>query len=89
MSTFLLCIAAGILAVTVVGLWRAVRGPAITDRLGAVQMLGSGAIAALMLAATASGARGAIDVALVLALLAPFATIGVVHARLGRDGDIA
>lgn len=54
------------------GLGRILRGPADADRLMAVQLLGTGGSAALLLLAVATENVAVIDVALVLALLAAF-----------------
>lgn len=80
MNSVFLIAAAGVLATVVLGLVRVVRGPAATDRLMAAQLLGTGGIAALLLFAVATGMRAALDVALTLAVLAPFATVGVLRS---------
>ena len=79
MAEFLLCAAIFILLLTAVGLLRVLRGPADADRMMAAQLLGTGGIAALLLLATATGLPGALDVAVVLALLAAFAAVTFVH----------
>jgi multicomponent Na+:H+ antiporter subunit F len=72
--------AAGLIVLTVaVGLVRILRGPDDVDRLMAVQLLGTGGIAALLLTAYATGVPGVDDVALGLALLAAFATMAFVN----------
>jgi multicomponent Na+:H+ antiporter subunit G len=66
--------AAGLVLVLVaIGLLRILRGPQNVDRMMAAQLLGSGGIAVLLLAA-GGGLPGAADVALTLALLASFVT---------------
>jgi multicomponent Na+:H+ antiporter subunit F len=73
--------AAGIVLLTVLGgLWRVLRGPDPADRLMAAQLLCTGAIAALLLLATATGTAAMLDVALVLALLGAFASAAFVLA---------
>jgi multicomponent Na+:H+ antiporter subunit F len=79
MADFFLAAAALIVATTAIGLFRILRGPARADRLMATQLLGSGGVSALLLAEV-RGARGAVDVALVLALLAAFSGIAFVKA---------
>jgi multicomponent Na+:H+ antiporter subunit F len=74
MPEFLLFAAAVILLMVAGGLIRILRGPADVDRIMAVQLLGTGGIAALLLGTTTS-LPGAVDVALVLALLAAFAAV--------------
>ncbi|MFO0875514.1 MAG: monovalent cation/H+ antiporter complex subunit F [Phycisphaerales bacterium] len=78
MSTFLLVAAGFVLALVAAGLLRILRGPAVADRLMAAQLLGTGGIAALVLLGVATAEDSALDVALILALLAPFATIAFV-----------
>ena len=46
----------------------------------AAQLLGTGGVGALLLFGAATGASAAVDVALILALLAAFASIGFVKA---------
>lgn len=75
MTTFLLAAAAGVLATVALGLVRVVRGPARTDRMMAAQLLGTGGLGALLLFGVATGTPAALDVALLLAVLTPFATV--------------
>jgi multicomponent Na+:H+ antiporter subunit F len=83
----LLFAAAGLILLTVAaGLVRVLYGPGEVDRMMAVQLLGTGGIAALLLAASASGVAGVEDVALGLALLAAFASIAFVNSA-ERDPD--
>ncbi len=79
MSNFLMGAAAFVLLVVAVGMIRILRGPGDAERMMAAQLLGSGGIAALLLSATA-GASAVTDVALILALLAAFASIAFVKA---------
>lgn len=83
MNTFLLLIAVSVLLLALLGLIRALRAQAPTDRLVAVQLLGSGALAALLVAGVIVPLPAALDAALVLALLAPFAPMAVL-AGSGR-----
>jgi multicomponent Na+:H+ antiporter subunit F len=83
MAEFLIAAAAFILATVALGLVRILRGPAVADRMMAAQLLGSGGMAVLLLLAQATDAPAAIDVALVLALLAAFATVALVQERRG------
>ena len=88
MSEFLLA-AAGLIVLTVaVGLARILRGSDDVERLMAVQLLGTGGIAALLLIAYATHVPGVEDVALGLALLAAFATIAFVNLIDADQGDI-
>jgi multicomponent Na+:H+ antiporter subunit F len=84
----LLLAAAGLIVLTVaVGLARILRGPTDVERLMAVQLLGTGGIAALLLIAYATNVPGVEDVALGLALLAPFATIAFINLLDADKGD--
>jgi len=80
MPEFLLAAAGFVMAMVALGLVRILRGPDDADRMMAAQLLGTGGIAALLLVATALGASAIIDVALILALVAVFATAAFVVA---------
>jgi multicomponent Na+:H+ antiporter subunit F len=67
------------------GLARILRGPGSSDRLMAAQLAGSGGVAVLLLLAAAMGQPAIIDVALMLAILAVFATVGFVNWRSTPD----
>jgi len=74
MADFLFAAAAFVLLVVAAGLIRILRGPGDAERMMAAQLLGSGGIAALLLSAS-NGTTAVTDVALILALLAAFASI--------------
>jgi multicomponent Na+:H+ antiporter subunit F len=74
MVEFLYVMAGLVLAAVAVGLFRILRGPTDVDRMMSAQLLGTGGIAALLLAAAASGVSAAHDLALLIALLAAFAS---------------
>ena len=80
MTEFLLGMALLVLVLTALGLLRVLRGPGDADRMMAAQLLGTGGIAVLLLLGEASGRAEAVDVALILALLAAFASIAFVKA---------
>jgi len=85
MNIFLLASGGFVLLMVAVGLIRILRGPGDAERMMAAQLLGSGGIAALLLGAT-TGTSAVADVALILALLAAFASIAFVKAsRHGRQ----
>jgi multicomponent Na+:H+ antiporter subunit F len=84
MPEFLLAAAGFVMAMVALGLVRVLRGPDDLDRMMAAQLLGTGGIAALLLVATAVGVNAIVDVALVLALVAAFATAAFV-AGAPRD----
>jgi multicomponent Na+:H+ antiporter subunit F len=84
MPEFLLGAAGFVLLMVAVGWIRILRGPAEADRVMAAQLFGTGGIAALLLLGAANGVAGMIDVALVLAVLAVFASIAFVKAGTGE-----
>ncbi|MFO7481578.1 monovalent cation/H+ antiporter complex subunit F [Oceanibaculum nanhaiense] len=81
MTDFLLAAAIFVLAMVALGLVRILRGPGDADRMMAAQLLGTGGIASLLLAGSATGEAATIDVALTLALLAAFASFAFVKAH--------
>jgi multicomponent Na+:H+ antiporter subunit F len=86
-TTFLLAAAALVLLLTAVGLKPLLRARTEADRIMAVQLLGSGGIAALLLFAEGAERYAAIDVSLTLALLAAFVSVAL--AKSARRGDPA
>lgn len=78
MADYLLASSGFVLAIVAVGLVRVLRGPANADRMMAAQLLGTGGIATLLLMAAAMDVSALVDVALVLALLAAFASVAFV-----------
>ena len=89
MTEFLLAAATFVLAMVALGLVRILRGPGDADRMMAAQLLGTGGIASLLLAGTATGEAATIDVALTLALLAAFASFAFVKAHPAPRHDEA
>ena len=87
MADFLLAAAAFVLAVVVVGLVQVLRGPGRADRIMAVQLLGTGGVAVLLLLAQAVAMAGVVDVSLVLGLLAAFVAIAFVKAARRPAAD--
>lgn len=81
MTAFYLAAALFILLTLAAGLARVFRGPGSPDRLMAAQLAGSSGIAVLLLLAVAMGQPAIIDVALMLGILAVFATVGFVNWR--------
>jgi multicomponent Na+:H+ antiporter subunit F len=81
-----LLVAAGLILITVAaGLVRVLRGPREVDRMMAVQLLGTGGVAALLLAASATEVAGVENVALGLALLSSLASVAFVAASSAVD----
>ncbi|MFD2183478.1 monovalent cation/H+ antiporter complex subunit F [Rhodoplanes azumiensis] len=73
MNEFLTAAVGLILMSLAVGLVRVLRGPGDADRMMAAQLVGTCGIAALLIVGVIGATAAAIDVALVLALLAAFA----------------
>lgn len=82
MVSALWIVAALVLATIALGLVQVERGPTNGDRMLAAQLLGTGAVAVLLLLARATDAPALLDVALVLALLASVAAAVFVR-RIG------
>lgn len=61
------------------GIWRALRGPTAADRMLAVQVFGTTAVATLLLLAEGSDNAALRDVALVFALLAAVTAVAFVR----------
>lgn len=89
MTDVYLGIASFILAMVALGLLRTVRGPGAADRMMSAQLLGTGGVALLLLAAVATATPSIVDVALLLALLAAFAAVALVRDAPGSSSDVA
>lgn len=90
MTAFYFGVASFILAAVAPGLLRVLRHPEASEQLMAAQLIGSGGVAVLLLLAAATQTASVIDAALMLAMLAVFATAGFVSCsrEAGRgDGD--
>jgi multicomponent Na+:H+ antiporter subunit F len=86
MTSFYFAAALFILLSLVGGLVRIFRGPGSADRLMAAQLIGSAGVAVLLLLAAGMAQPAIIDVALMLAILAVFASVGFVNWRsTGND----
>ena len=81
MPEFLMGVAGFVLVMVALGWIRILRGPARADRMMAAQLFGTGGIAALLLLGAGTGVGAVVDVALVLAVLAVFASIAFVEGR--------
>jgi len=89
MADFLLVAAGFVLTMVALGLVRILRGPGDADRIMAVQLLGTGGIAALLLLGEAMSAPAAADVALILALLAAFVSVTFAKGATRTEVDQA
>ena len=87
MADFLFAAAGFVLAMVALGLVRVLRGPSEADRIMAAQLLGTGGIATLLLLGEATGTPAAVDVALILALLAAFVSVAFVTASSRSEVD--
>jgi multicomponent Na+:H+ antiporter subunit F len=85
MVDFLFSAAGLILLMVALGLFRVLRGPDEADRLMSAQLLGSGGVAVLLLLSIAMGVSAIVDVALMLALLAAFASVAFVNKAAGLE----
>jgi multicomponent Na+:H+ antiporter subunit F len=86
MTDFLFLAACFVMAMVALGLIGiAMRGPGV-DLILAVQLIGSGGTAILLLLAVATATPPIIDVALMLALLAAFAAVAFVASMPGATG---
>lgn len=90
MTEFLQYSSGFVFAMVVLGMVRIIRGPTRADRMMSAQLLGTGGIAALLLRSDVTATPAVIDVALLLALLAAFATAAfVVKGSAPKDGRAA
>lgn len=89
MADFLLSTAAFVVLMVALGLLRVARGPGRAERMMAAQLLGTGAVGALLLFGVATGEGAVLDVALTLALLSAFASIAFVKFALRQDRPAA
>lgn len=89
MAEFLIAAAAFVLAMIAIGLLRIARRPAGADHMMAVQLIGTGGTAVLLLFAVAGDTPPIIDVTLMMALLATFATVAFVRDAHSPDAEEA
>jgi multicomponent Na+:H+ antiporter subunit F len=87
MASFLICAAGFVLLTVAVGLFRILRGPAEADRMMAAQLIGTGGVAALLLLSVATETPPVVDVALMLALLAAFASVAFIMSASGVKSE--
>lgn len=75
----LMWLACLLLLTVLLGLWRVWRGPDLVNRLLAIQLLGSGGVATLLVLSLALSDPALLEVALLLALLAAVVPAAFVH----------
>lgn len=85
MTALYLAAAAFILVMIGLALSRILRSSGAADRLMAAQIIGSGGVAVLLLLSAAMDLPAIADVALMLGILAVFATVGFVNWGAGHD----
>jgi len=69
------------------GMWRVVHGPTAADRILAVQLFGTTAVAVLLLLSQAQSSAAILDVALVFAILAAVTAVAFVQ-RAWTDKEL-
>ncbi|WP_284014273.1 cation:proton antiporter [Halobaculum litoreum] len=82
----LLAAAAGFVLISVVMLYRAVKGPTMQDRVIAVNVIGSNTVVIAALLAVTTDTPGALDIALVYALLNFVMSIAISKFTVERGG---
>jgi len=82
----LLAAAAAFVVTSLVGIYRIVQGPTMPDRVIAVNVIGSNVVIVIALLAAAIGEPGALDIALVYALLNFLLSIAISKFTVERGG---
>jgi multicomponent Na+:H+ antiporter subunit F len=82
----LLAAALGLVLTSLVGVYRIVRGPTMPDRVIAINVVGSNVVVVIALLAAAIGEPGALDIALVYALLNFLLSIAISKFSVERGG---
>ncbi|WP_053949104.1 cation:proton antiporter [Halolamina sediminis] len=72
--------------VSLVGIYRAITGPTMPDRVIAINFIGSNVVIVIALLAAAIGEPGALDIALVYALLNFLLSIAISKFQVERGG---
>jgi multicomponent Na+:H+ antiporter subunit F len=85
-ESILLGAAAAFVAASLVGVWRVTVGPSMLDRVIAVNVVGSNVVVVIALLAAAVGEPGALDIALVYALLNFLLSIAISKFTVERGG---
>ncbi|WP_135830091.1 cation:proton antiporter [Halorussus halobius] len=82
----LLGAAAAFVVISLVVVYRLVRGPTMQDRVMAVNVVGSNTVVVIALVAAALGEPGALDIAIVYALLNFLMSIAISKFTVERGG---
>jgi multicomponent Na+:H+ antiporter subunit F len=85
-NEILLGAAAAFIFTSLVGLFRIVQGPTMPDRVIAINVFGSNVVIVIALLAAAIGEPGALDIALVYALLNFLLSIAISKFTVERGG---
>jgi multicomponent Na+:H+ antiporter subunit F len=85
-ETILLGAACAFVTTSLVGVYRIVRGPTTPDRVIAINVVGSNVVIVIALLAAAIGEPGALDIALVYALLNFLLSIAISKFSVERGG---
>jgi multicomponent Na+:H+ antiporter subunit F len=85
-TEILLAAAAAFVLTSLVGVFRIVRGPTMPDRVIALNVIGSNVVIVIALLAAAIGEPGALDIALVYALLNFLLSISISKFTVERGG---
>ncbi|MFC5368325.1 cation:proton antiporter [Salinirubrum litoreum] len=85
-NDILLGATAAFILASLVGVFRIVRGPTMPDRVIAVNIIGSNVVIVIALLAAAIGEPGALDIALVYALLNFLLSIAISKFTVERGG---
>jgi len=85
-DTVLLAAATGFVLTAFVGIYRVIKGPTMPDRVIAVNVVGSNVVIVIAVLAAAIGEPGALDIALVYALLNFLLSIAISKFSVERGG---
>ncbi|GAA0235617.1 cation:proton antiporter [Haladaptatus pallidirubidus] len=85
-NDILMAAAAGFVFTSLVGVYRIVSGPTMPDRVIAINVIGSNVVIVIALLAAAIGEPGALDIALVYALLNFLLSIAISKFTVERGG---
>lgn len=82
----LLGTATAFVVISLIAVYRIVRGPTMPDRVIAINLIGSNVVIVIALIAAAIGEPGALDIALVYALLNFLLSISISKFQVDRGG---
>jgi multicomponent Na+:H+ antiporter subunit F len=85
-NEILLGAAAAFIITSLIGVYRIVQGPTMPDRVIAINIIGSNVVIVIALLAAAIGEPGALDIALVYALLNFLLSIAISKFTVERGG---